>query len=891
MRIRIRGRPAFIMSGRVFLAVDPVHAPIRACFSMGLNNLIRNRRMRCIVIAFLGLAFATRLAFPAAEPTPNRPNILVILVDDLGYADLACQGSKEVISPNIDSLATHGVRFTAGYVTAPQCCPSRAGLLTGRYQNRFGFEANWPASASGTAGLPPSERTMADHLKAAGYVTGMIGKWHLGAARGMQPHERGFEESFWHPNGGVLFPDPRTGRLRNLQRGPDPVEEAEYSTDAFGREAVEFIGRHQHEPFFLFLSFVPPHWPMEAKAEHLARFAHVPDRHRRTMLAMMASLDDNVGRVLAKLREAGLDEKTLIFFLSDNGGPTGRPRSSPDAEFEYGQNTSKNEPCRGVKGELLEGGIRVPFIVRWKNRIPAGKTYGNPVISLDILPTALAAAGAAPLPGVPLDGTDLLPFLTGENPGIPHETLYWRFRFPPLQPSMHQWAIRQREWKLVKTGRDPVALYDLNTDIGEQKNLAAEHPERVIAMQEAYRRWDALNKEPLWAGVPGRKAVYVSDQRVASEIEVGAYYFPNWGPVAHSEWRSIQAATPKFDGHVQPKIPAWGYENENDPEVMARKIAVASGHGIDAFIFDWYFYDPEPGRAVKSPHYSSDGSRYLHKALENGYLHAPNNDRLKFAILWCNHDAWPDAKGVIKPETFERMTDYVIQNYLKHPSYWRIGGRPYFSIYQMNTFIESYGGDRARAVAALARFRSKARAAGFPELHLNAILYNLGGKDSGATAKEMGLDSVTSYVWIHHFPLPRFPSTDYAVVAAGYFGALANGGQWNGLELPVSSLGLPYHVNVSMGWDSSPRCPPGIDWMSRRDYPFGAVIANNTPERFRDALLMAKRYTLQQPPKERVITLNSWNEWGEGSYLEPDTVHGTRYLEAVREVFGVAHPR
>ncbi len=446
----------------------------------------------------LGILLLAPLAALDAADGPRKPNIIVILADDLGYADLGCQGSAEVKSPQIDSIAANGVRLTAGYVTAPQCCPSRAGLMTGRYQNRLGFEANW-ATASGREGLPLGEATMADRLKAAGYVTGMIGKWHLGDSEPMRPYNRGFTETLWHPNGGVLFPDKKTGFIRNLYRGPKPVQVAEYSTDAFGREAASFIERHRREPFFLYLAFVAPHWPMEAKPEHLAQFAHVRDLHRRTFLAMMASLDENVGRVLTKLRETKLEENTLVFFLSDNGGPTGfKPRTRPDAPFEFGQNTSRNDPCRGVKGDLLEGGIRVPFLVQWKGRIPAGKTFDQPVISLDILPTALAAAGVEPRPEWKLEGTNLLPFLTGEKEGSPHDTLYWRFRFPPSQPARHRWAIRQGDWKLVKNDVEPLALYNLAVDIGEKKNLAAEQPDRVRAMEATWKKWNAELKEPLW---------------------------------------------------------------------------------------------------------------------------------------------------------------------------------------------------------------------------------------------------------------------------------------------------------------------------------------------------------------------------------------------------------
>jgi arylsulfatase A-like enzyme len=985
--------------------------------------------MRATVAILSILMLAPLAALHAADAPKQKPNIIVMLADDLGYADLGCQGSKEVVSPHMDSLAANGVRCTAGYVSAPQCCPSRAGLVTGRYQNRFGYETN---DETKKGGLPLSERTVADRLKAEGYVTGMVGKWHLGDGESRRPYQRGFDEAFWHPNGGVLFPDKKSGFISNLYRGAAPVQEQEYSTDAFGREAAAFIERYQREPFFLYVAFVPPHWPMEAKPEHLAQFAHIPDLHRRTMLGMMASLDENVGRVLTKLRETKLEENTLIFFLSDNGGPTGKPRQQPDSAFQYGQNTSKNNPCRGVKGDLLEGGIRVPFLMQWKGRIPAGKTYDRPVISLDILPTALAAAGVEPQPGWKLDGTDLLPFLTGEKETPPHDALYWRFRFPPTKPAEHRWAIRQGDWKLVKNGTEPVSLYHLATDIGETRNLAAEQRERVARLKKAYQAWDAQNQEPFGMNAPAAKAGAIesglihgayqakvsvlpteirmectgndpqlilgdipaaatgpftlelkikstskgagevfwstatmpqftaaqsvkfaiqhdADQwhdysvklpaakpalthlrldpgsapglvRIArlvlkdaegkvikawvaaaaataaasqpeirkDQLQLAAYYFPNWGPMPHSEWNSIKAARPRFEGHAQPKVPLWGYENEQHPAVMARKIEAAADHGIDAFIFDWYYYDADDSRAASSPHYSADGSRYLHTALENGYLGAANKDRLKFAILWCNHDIYPNAKGSVTPETFERLTDYVIETYFKKPSYWCVDGRPYFSIYEIKTFLKSFGGDRVKAAAALARFREKVKAAGFPGLHLNAVLFGLSGKESPSVIQALGLDSVTTYTWIHHYPLPGFPTTDYATAAKGYFDAVTGGGGWNGLESSATSLSVPYHLNVSMGWDSSPRCPADADWMNtRRGYPFGPVIVNNTPERFRSALQRAKDLTLKHPPDARIITINSWNEWGEGSYLEPDTVHGMKYLEAVREVFGL----
>jgi autotransporter-associated beta strand protein len=450
-------------------------------------------------LTHLGAVLVAPLAALHAEETSGartRPNILFILADDLGYADLGCQGSADVPSPNIDSIATHGVRFTDGYITAPQCCPSRAGLLTGRYQSRFGFDSNdsvktpTATNPAGMGGMPVDERTMGDRFKAAGYVTGMIGKWHVGtASAGMRPYERGFDETFWHPVGGVLLPDPNTGFLTDIYRGPDKVQESEYSTDAFGREAVEFIGRHRDQPFFLYVAFVPPHLPLEAKPEDLAKFAHIADLKRRTMLAMMASLDENVGRMLDKLREENLEEDTLIFFLSDNGGVPHK-------------NASRNAPCRGWKGQLLEGGIRVPFLVQWKGRLPAGEVYRQPVISLDILPTALAAAGVEALPDWKLDGVDLLPYLTGEKQGAPHDALYWRFRASTDPEYYNRWAIRQGDWKLVKTHLEPLGLYNLAADIGESNNLAAAEPGRVAAMQAAWDLWNGDNIERYVLGEP-----------------------------------------------------------------------------------------------------------------------------------------------------------------------------------------------------------------------------------------------------------------------------------------------------------------------------------------------------------------------------------------------------
>jgi hypothetical protein len=360
------------------------------------------------------------------------------------------------------------------------------------------------------------------------------------------------------------------------------------------------------------------------------------------------------------------------------------------------------------------------------------------------------------------------------------------------------------------------------------------------------------------------------------DVDVVAYYFPNWGPLAESEWPVIRRAKPQFEGHKQPKVPVWGYENEQLSPVMEKKIEVASEHGIDVFIFDWYYFDPS--------NIETDDGKYLYKALENGFMGASNNSDIKFALMWCNHDVG-NMKGAVKPATFEAIIDYVIENYFHHPSYWKIDGCPYFSVYLTNKLLESYDNSYTSTAQALETFRSKVKAAGFPDLHLNGVLFGLGGGSLNNSIEQLNINSTTSYVWIHHNALPDFPATEYETAADDYFTSLALGGAANGLENPVSAMEAPYHINVTMGWDASPRCRNSDDWMTRRDYPFGPVIVNNNPYLFKKYLARAKALTMEKPEKERIITINSWNEWGEGSYLEPDIIHGMKYLEAIKEVF------
>jgi arylsulfatase A-like enzyme len=417
----------------------------------------------------------------------DRPNVILIVGDDMGYADVGVHGCKDIPTPNLDALARAGTRFTSGYVSGPYCSPTRAGLLTGRYQTRFGHEFN--AGAAGT-GLPVTETTLADRLKGAGYATGWVGKWHLGAAERFHPQKRGFDDAFGFLGGAHPY-FPAKGKGGPILRGTKDANETEYLTDAFGREALAFVDRNKAKPFFLYLAFNAVHTPMDATEARLKKFEGIKDRQRRTYAAMMDAMDEAVGKLVAKLKEEKLEHNTLVFFFSDNGGPTMRGTTI---------NGSVNAPLRGSKRTTLEGGIRVPFFVKWPAKVPAGKAYDSPVIQLDVLPTALAAAGVEPKADWKLDGVNLLPHLTGDAKAAPHDALYWRFGA--------QMAVRKGDWKLVKydanaedgKGTSPARLYNLADDIGEKADLAAKRPEKVKELQAAWDRWNEGNVAPLWGG-------------------------------------------------------------------------------------------------------------------------------------------------------------------------------------------------------------------------------------------------------------------------------------------------------------------------------------------------------------------------------------------------------
>lgn len=445
-------------------------------------------RASAVLLASLCLCACTKAA-------PERPNIVVILADDMGYGDIGVDGGTDIPTPNIDALAASGIRFTDAYVSSPYCSPSRAGLLTGRYQQRFGHEFNLlPIPSHADAGLPVDQRTIAERLQAVGYRTAIVGKWHLGSAERFHPLVRGFDEFYGFLSGQHSYLDagPPTDPIYD---GRTPVTTIPYLTDAFADRAVDFIKREKDHPFFLYLSFNAVHLPLQATPTYLARFDRIADPQRRTYAAMLSAMDDAIGKTLDALRTEGLDRKTLVFFVNDNGGPT---------VWSTGVNGSSNAPLRGSKRQTWEGGIRVPFFVRWTDRLPAGVVDHRPIIQLDVLPTALAAAGVAPDPAWNLDGVDLLPFLTGTRSDPPHDALYWR-----LGGMM---AVREGDWKLVKSEEgaanttDPsvlrdlsgAQLYDLAHDVEETNDLAAAHPDEVRKLGQDWQRWNATLAKPAW---------------------------------------------------------------------------------------------------------------------------------------------------------------------------------------------------------------------------------------------------------------------------------------------------------------------------------------------------------------------------------------------------------
>lgn len=384
--------------------------------------------------------------------------------------------------------------------------------------------------------------------------------------------------------------------------------------------------------------------------------------------------------------------------------------------------------------------------------------------------------------------------------------------------------------------------------------------------------------------------MFVKEKRVQDEITIACYYFPNYHirdkqdlriSNQHwdnwSEWELVKNAKPRFEGHCQPNVPAWGYTDEKDPKVMEQKIETASEYGIDVFIFDWYNYEGKP---------------FLNRCLDKGFLKAANSQKINFALMWANHD-WQDLfpytlgatpeylySGRVTLEEFDKIADDLVGRYFIRDNYWKIDGKAYFSIYDIQNFINGFG-SLEKTKQAMDLLRDKAKRAGLKGVHWNLIAWGMPilpgqdkPKDIPSLISELNFDSTTSYVWIHHACLDE-PQTDYNHVRDQYFS------YW---EKADSTYGVPYFPNLTMGWDPTPRTNQNLPWKGGQGYPYTNIIVNNTPENFEEALRQIKKRVLNSTNVPRVITVNCWNEWTEGSYLEPDTIHGLDYLKAIDNV-------
>ncbi|TWT83627.1 Arylsulfatase precursor [Planctomycetes bacterium CA13] len=419
----------------------------------------------------------------------EKPNIVLLFADDAGYGDFGFHGSHHFKTPNLDQLAKSGVRLTSFYVTGATCGPSRAGMLSGKCQQRFGFEEiNVPGIMSDHSkllgdemGLPTQLPTMADHLQDLGYRTAVFGKWHMGVADRYHPLKRGFDEFYGFRGGARSFfayPDPNRAKRENLmERGFEGFKEHEgYLTNVLADEACDFIQRSQDKPFFVYLSFSAVHTPMQADPQDKDTFSEL-NGTRRIAAQMMLSMDRACGQVLDKLKELGLSDNTLVVFSNDNGGPMDK-------------NGSSNFPLSGVKATQLEGGLRVPGLVAWPGKLPAGVDYELPLSTLDLLPTFVAAGGGDPSVIEGLDGVDMLPYLRGGNKGRPHQTLCWKMET--------RGAIRDGDWKLLRFPDRPAELFDIVKDPGEQNDLAADNPELVKTLFKKLFAWELELQRPLF---------------------------------------------------------------------------------------------------------------------------------------------------------------------------------------------------------------------------------------------------------------------------------------------------------------------------------------------------------------------------------------------------------
>lgn len=435
------------------------------------------------------IAFALLLCNMALSQSQNTPpNLIVIMTDDQGYADVGFNGCEDIPTPNIDAIAKNGVKFTRGYVTYPVCGPSRAGFLTGRYQGRFGFSDNPSINPNDpSAGLPVEEETIAEVLKKSNYNNAVIGKWHMGTHPRFHPLERGFDYFFGFLSGGHnYFPEKlNINDLSEVKRkwqwyatkikeNRTVVEIEDYLTDELSQSAVKYIEKQvsNDQHFMLYLAYNAPHTPLQATPKYLSRFDHIKDPKRKTYAAMVSAVDDGVGQILKTLKKSGIEENTIVVFLSDNGGAK--------------NNGSDNRPLRGRKSDLFEGGIRVPFAMQWKGTIPAGMTYEKNVSSLDIMATIVAQNKISIDKKRTLDGVNLIPFLNGENDSEPHDYLFWR------KIKYNAMAVMKGDQKLVKNKRnDFKEMFNLSSDLSETYNLIEKNNAQSKSMQLEWDLWNA----------------------------------------------------------------------------------------------------------------------------------------------------------------------------------------------------------------------------------------------------------------------------------------------------------------------------------------------------------------------------------------------------------------
>lgn len=477
-------------------------------------TLIPTKTPRLGLRLLAGLILAATALTPAhARPdAQTRPNIIVIVSDDQGYRDVGFNGSTEIRTPNIDRIAREGVRFTRGYVTYPVCGPSRAGLLTGRYQSRFGFDRNPngdPADVRG--GVPRTEEMISEVLKRGGYATKLVGKWHMGTHPTLRPRNRGYDEFYGFIEGGHSY-RPEETQFEALEDSKKPydwyrsklidngarVQFKKYLTEELSDRAVEFVSRKAaaDQPFFLYLAYNAPHSPLQATDKYLQRYANIADPKRRTYAAMISAMDDGIGQLLDELDRKGIAQDTLIFFVSDNGGVV----TAETGE----QSVADNGPLRGGKSQLFEGGIRVPFALRWPRKLQGGRDYDRPVSTLEIMGTVLGETGVAPRR--PIDGVNLIPYLKGEKKSDPQPALYWRMF------DKGQYAMVVGDLKYFYNGKQAV-LFDLRNDPGETKPLPVTDKAILDRLSMLYRNWNAqMAKQPAfpplgtWPAKGGRPA-------------------------------------------------------------------------------------------------------------------------------------------------------------------------------------------------------------------------------------------------------------------------------------------------------------------------------------------------------------------------------------------------